>query len=165
MGWVIGSRAWRASTSSASTSDIAQSTQFLTERRQSSAQMYLTVNTAIFAIFGLLIKDAGLEGWMLFFASLPLVLVGLLACVVWRATLRHYKALIAWRYEQLIAIEQREDMAGSHRIYTREWENYLGARQPDKGFPFSKLESALPLLFIGLYISYLPGLALVILFR
>lgn len=141
---------------------IAGTTQQLGDRRQNTANIYLTVNTAIFLLFGLLIKDASLRGPELFWASIPLVVVGFVACFVWRAALRHYRALMGWRFEQLRKIEQSAAMAGSHRLYTRESEEYLAGRRPDQGFPFSRLEASLPWLFVGLYICYVIGLAIML---
>lgn len=140
---------------------IAHSTQFLTERRQSAAHTYLTVNTAIFAILGLLIEKVQLKGITLLIASSPLLLVGLISCGVWQRALKHYRSLTDWRYRQLMLIENRDDMRGSHRLYTREW-NEFDEKIRDRGFPFSKLEAALPLLFALLYVAYVIGLVLVL---
>jgi hypothetical protein len=140
---------------------IAQSTQFLTERRQSAAHTYLTVNTAIFAILGVLIEKVGLTGWKLGLASLPLLVAGAISCLVWRKALQHYRSLIDFRYRQLMAIETTPAMSGSHGLYTREWNEYDSARS-GQGFPFSKLEALLPILFLGLYAVYLIVLLVVI---
>lgn len=140
---------------------IAHSTQFLTERRQAAAHTYLTVNTAIFAILGLLIEKVRLTGPGLAAASLPLVIVGGMSCFVWQRALQHYRSLIAWRYKQLIAIEESDGMIGSHRLYKREWDEYDSTVRK-RGFPFSALEAVLPKLFLILYVAYVLGLAVVL---
>lgn len=43
---------------------FVESAQHLSERRQAATQTYLTVNTSIFAILALLVKEAGLSGSM-----------------------------------------------------------------------------------------------------
>jgi hypothetical protein len=135
---------------------IAGSTQFLTERRQAAAQTYLAVNTAVIAIVGLLVEKMNLPGSTLGLATLPLLVVGAISCLVWQKALHHYRSLIAWRYRQLIAIEQTDAMLGSRRLYTREWEEYDG-RVREKGFPFTTLESSLPKMFFLLYVAFIAG--------
>ena len=134
---------------------VATSTQHLEGRRQGAIDIYLGVNAAIVAVFGILVKDAKLTGWALVFASLPLFLVGFAVCIIWYRTLMHYKTLIAWRYEQLIAMEKSEALAGSHRIYTKEWEDFFRPRQKKGGIGFSQLEAWLPRLFMGMYLVYI----------
>lgn len=139
---------------------FAESTQYLSERRQAATQTYLTVNTAIFAIFAFLVKDAGFRGWGLVLVSLPLFLVGALACVIWHKIITQYKALIGWRYDQLMEMERSQEMAGSHQFYVKEWEDFFQPRQGKEKFGFSRLEVWLPRLFLALYLVY--GLGLVV---
>ena len=54
--------------------------QHRSERRQQASQIYLTVNTAIFGVIALLIKDSGLHGWSLMIGVFPLFCVGILVC-------------------------------------------------------------------------------------
>ena len=96
---------------------IAGSTQFLTERRQASSQTFLTINTAVFVVFGLLIKEAGLRDQLLAFASFPLIVVGWAACFVWHSTLVHFRSLIAWRFQVLRELEQDDSMRGNRQLY------------------------------------------------
>ena len=79
----------------------------LSERRQAATQTYITVNTAIFAILALLVKEAGLKGWYLVGATLPLFLVGILACLIWYKIITQYNELIDLRYRQLINMALR----------------------------------------------------------
>jgi ryanodine receptor 2 len=132
---------------------IAASTQFLTERRQSSSQTFLTINTAVFVVFGLLIKEAGLRDLLLALASLPLIIGGWAACFVWHTMLVHFRSLIRWRFEVLRELEGEEAMRHSRHLYTREWKDYL-ARQGSSAFRFSTLEGNLPFLFAILYTCY-----------
>jgi hypothetical protein len=135
---------------------FAETTQHLSERRQTATQTYLTVNTAIFAVLALLVKDTGFRGWNLVLVSLPLFMVGILACSIWYKIITQYKALIGWRYDQLMAIEQA--MPESYRMYLKEWEDFFKPRQGKEHFGFSRLEVWLPRLFLGLYAVYGTGL-------
>jgi hypothetical protein len=139
---------------------IAGSTQFLTERRQASSQTYLAINTAIFAIFGLLIKEAGLRDAKLAVASAPLIVAGLGACVVWFLSLRHYRALIGWRFDLLRRLEQHEAMRGSRKLYTHEWDDFL-LKRGRRAFWFSNFEQGLPVLFAILFFCYLVAMLVV----
>lgn len=138
---------------------FVESTQHLSERRQAATQTYLTVNTAVFAILALLVKEAGLKGWYLVGVCLPLFLVGILACLMWSKVVSQYKALIGWRYDQLMAMER--GISGSSQIYIKEWEEFFKPKQ-EKKFGFSRLEVWLPRLFLVLYLMYATGLILAV---
>jgi len=135
---------------------FAESTQYLSERRQAAAQTYLGVNTAVLAILGFLVKDVGLRGASLPIIILPLFLAGLLACWIWYKIVKQYKALIGWRYNQLMEMERA--MPQSHQMYVKEWEDYFKPRMGKETFGFSRLEVLLPRFFMVLYILYGVGL-------
>ncbi len=124
------------------------------QRRQSFSQIYLTVNTGIFGITALLVKDSGLHGWNLVLASLPLFVVGLLACTIWVIIIIRFKKIISWYYEQLRAMEK--GIKGSYKFYTKEWESF--SQKPKSSF--SDLEATMPKIFIGLYLVYALGMTL-----
>jgi hypothetical protein len=139
---------------------LAESTQQLSDRRQSATQTYLTLNTAIFAVLAFLIKDAGLQGWWLVLAAVPLFAAGLLICAIWYRILVQYKELIAWRYDQLMEIEQSPTMAQGYQFYMKEWENFYQVKNSTSRFGFSRLEIWLPHVFLALYLLYGSGLLL-----
>lgn len=130
--------------------------QRLSERRQTASQTYLAVNTAAFGVLAFLAKDAGFHGWGLVGVSVPLFLVGIIACVIWHKIVTHFREIIGWHYEQLRAME--EGLPGSARIYCKEWERFYRAQTGRKGFSFSLLESWLPRLFVSLYAIYALGM-------
>lgn len=101
-------------------------------------------------------KEAGLKGWFLVGVSLPLFLVGALACLIWYNIITQYNALIGWIYDQLMAMER--GMSGTYRMYVKEWEEFLKPKQEKKKFGFSRLEVWLPRLFLALYLMYATGL-------
>ncbi|NPA26905.1 MAG: hypothetical protein GXO36_04840 [Chloroflexi bacterium] len=131
---------------------FVESTQFLTERRQEANRTYLTVNTLLFGLLAFLLRDANLDASAQTLAVLPVLLVGLLVCWTWAAMLKQYKALIAWRYQQLMAMEKAlPDLYG---MYTKEWETFFRPFLGQERFGFSRLEVWLPRLFAGLYGVY-----------
>jgi hypothetical protein len=126
------------------------------QRRQNASQAYLTVNTAIFGIMMLLLKDSGLHGWILLIANLPLFLVGFMACMVWLTIIARYKQVIGWYYEQLRNMEN--ELTGSFKFYTKEWISFYERSRSS----FSDLEAFMPKIFIGLYIAYMTGMILAV---
>ncbi len=130
------------------------------QRRQNSSQIYLTVNTAIFGIMALLIKDSGLHSWGLVLANLPLFIVGLLACTVWITIISRFKKLIGWHYEQLREMEKI--IKGSYKFYTKEWNEFSHPDKEKSHSSFSNLETAMPKLFIGLYLIYAIGMVTIV---
>lgn len=129
---------------------FAESTQKLTDRRQAATQTYLGVSTAIFASIAFLTKDVGLHGTAMFILTGPLFVVGIFSCVIWHKTILDYKAIIAWRYEQLIAMEK--EIPNIHAIYTREAETFFAQKDCKRRIRFSTLERALPLSILILYL-------------
>jgi hypothetical protein len=131
--------------------------QKLSERRQTTSQTYLTINTAIFGAIAFLIKDSGLQGWNLILVCLPLFGVGLLACITWFRIIWHLESIIGWHYQQLREIEKK--IPNSHMTINKEWGEFF----KDKGkkrFSFSGLEAQLPKLLIALYAVYGAGLVI-----
>jgi hypothetical protein len=135
---------------------FVESTQHLLERRQESSQIYLAVNTAIFAVLAFLVKDAGFRSWGLVLISVPLFIVGLVVCVIWHRSITQYSALIAWRFDQLMGIEKSQLLEGLHQFYLKEKEDFLPTQGKDN-FSFSQLELWLPRLFLSLYCLYGVG--------
>jgi hypothetical protein len=125
-------------------------------RRQNTSQIYLTVNTAIFGIMALLIKDSGLQGWNLVLANLPLFIVGLLVSAIWLTIIIKFKKHIGWYYEQLCKMEQ--EIEGSYQFFSKESN---AATQKSKT-SFSDLEAYMPKIFIGLYLVYAIGMMLAV---
>jgi hypothetical protein len=68
----------------------------LLDRRQSTTSFYLSVNTAILATTGFLLKDAGLTGGRLAASVVLLLVAGLIVCWIWRSLLRQYEILLDW---------------------------------------------------------------------
>ncbi len=130
--------------------------QYRSQRRQQASQIYLTVNTAIFGIIALLIKDSGLTGWNLAISTLPLFLVGILVCFTWSRIIKEFSNLIGWQYEKLRELEKQ--IKGSFKMHTKEWDEFYKPIKSRKGFSFSDLEAQMPAIFIGLYLVYAFGM-------
>lgn len=130
---------------------FAGNTQTLADRRQSATQLYLTVNTSIFALIGFLLNDAGLEG-RLHLVAFPLFAVGILVCLIWDRTICRYRTLIHWRFEQLMEMER--SIPGSYQMFIREKKAFFDPEASKQTIAFSKLERWLPHVILGIYIVY-----------
>ncbi|MRG95475.1 RipA family octameric membrane protein [Polyangium spumosum] len=128
---------------------LFDSTERLVERRRGTTQTFLTVNAGLSAVVAFLVKDLALEGARLALVTIPLFLIGVLACRLWKRTILQYEALVDWRYRQLRRMERRR-FVGSYRLFTREWEG-LYAPRAKKRFGFSELEATVPTTFLALY--------------
>ena len=126
-------------------------TQHLDDRRQGATQMFLSVNTAIFALVGFLIQDAGVQGQSLTVLVAPLFVLGVLACVLWVSMINRFKRLIGWRYEQLMTMERA--IPQSYQMYLKEWETTFAADASRKIFGFSLLDW-LPRAILALWAVY-----------
>jgi hypothetical protein len=140
---------------------FAESTNTLSERRQAATQTYLTVNTAIFGVIAFLVKDAQLVDWNLLFGILPLVAVGVVACIIWLKIILQYKKLINWRYDQLMTIENDLCAQGAYGFYLKEYEDLFKRQQGKEKFGFSRWERLLPILILVLYAYGLIGVTLI----
>ncbi len=134
---------------------LHERTEKLSERRQTTTQTYLTINTAIFGALAFLIKDSGLKSWTLLWANIPLFGVGILVCAIWLRILQKLDSIIGWNYEQLRAIEKA--IPESHQLINKEWLQFFSERN-GRHFSFSDLESQLPRLLILLYAAYAVGI-------
>ena len=134
---------------------FADSTQYLSDRRQAATSTHLMVNTAIFTVLAFLMKDTGLGGWPLVGVTVPLFVAGVLACGIWYKMITQYKALISWRYKQLVTMERAAPE--SYQMYVKEDEEFFGSQSGREWFGFSRLEIWLPRLFLSLYVIYMGG--------
>jgi hypothetical protein len=147
---------------------LIQSTEKLTDRRQLSAQVWVTLHTLLFAALGFLSKEIGAsilsatpeaaqvaaDGKWLFVISIsPLVVLGIFSCAIWRKMLASYRSLIAWRFDQLMEIERSPELEGLHRVLNREYEHFFGPNALEK-IGFTDLERRLPAVLIIVYAGF-----------
>ena len=131
------------------------------KRRQNTTSFYFSVNTAIFAIIGLLVKDFDLQGLWLSFSILLLILAGLIACWIWRSLLRQYEILLDWWYARLRELET--EMPDIPNLITREYQDlYLATKDknPRERIGMTTRELALNWVFTALYAVFAVGIAL-----
>jgi len=128
----------------------------LSERRQTTSQTYLTINTAIFGAVAFLLKDSGLKGWSLITAILPLFTLGVLICIIWLSIIINLEKILNWHYKELRALEGNLD--GSIKIFTKENKEFYEVRKNKRKFSFTLLDAWLPGILSAVYVVYLVGM-------
>jgi len=127
--------------------------QKLLDRRQTNTSFYLTVNTGILALIGLILKDSHLpEPWLLA-SILVLIVAGLVACWIWRSLIRQYEILIGWWYSRLREMEEK--LPDSSRLITLEYQELY---QGEKKIGMTPRELILNSVFIALYAIFALGI-------
>jgi hypothetical protein len=149
-----------------------QSTEKLTDRRQLGTQIWVTLHTLLFAALGFLMKEAAASTllsreagvspatpvnveWIFALATTgPLLVLGLFSCLIWRKMLMDYRALIGWRFEQLMEMERSAELEGLHRVFNREFEAFFGPEAKRARISFTQMEALLPTVLIFVYLAF-----------
>lgn len=106
--------------------------------RRELSNVFMTFNLGGIGGLGFLASgehglDPGLFGWCAFALALT--------CVIWRTTNSYYTVMLAAKYKEIYAIENRM----GERPIQNEWQTIHGKRSKMKWF---SLERAMPILFI-----------------
>ena len=131
----------------------------LLDRRQTTTSFYFSVNTAIVAVIGVLVKNAQLQMSWLFASILLLLIAGFIACWIWRSLLYQYEILLDWWYARLRELEA--EMPDSPHLITREYQElYLDAKhkKSTERIGMTRRELALNYIFSGLYVAFALGI-------
>lgn len=116
-------------------------------RRSLTNTFFLTLNTAIFAGIGALIRDPHLvSAWFLVFPLLAL----LIQCAAWYFLVRSYRQLNSAKYTVVGALEER---LPSSPYWSAEWKALGEGNDKAKYWPLTHLEQWIPMLFAATYIA------------
>lgn len=98
----------------------------LLDRRQTNTSFYLSINTGILALIGIVLSSSKLAfSWNLA-SILLLAFAGFAVCWVWRSLLHQYEVLLDWWYARLRELE--EQLPIPLRLVTREYQDlYTGS--------------------------------------
>ena len=105
-----------------------------TEKRVSSNNIFITINAALLAVIS----------FSLDYKSIVLSVVGFAVCVVWLYSIKSYKNLSSVKYHIVNEIELLLPL----KPFTYEWDTLS---KKNKYVGLTKIEKALPWLFISLY--------------
>ena len=128
---------------------LSERTEKLSERRQTTSQIYLTINTAIFGGIAFLARDSGFRGWLLTLGLLALFGFGILICSIWRTILVKMEGFLKWQYEQLCEMEK--GVSNSFELFTKEKKDLYTPNPGEEKTSFSLLESQLPTILMIVY--------------
>ena len=137
----------------------------LTERRQTVTNIYVAVNAILLSTVALLVKDAGLQRWVIAVATIMVLVAGIAICLFWRQLINRYKRLVGLRITELRRMEELPEMYGCQCMYHVEDKLYprdaQGNMLKTKGrMDFSDLERQLPKVFIALHVLFLAGIVI-----
>lgn len=112
--------------------------------RHSANNFFLTLNTALVSLFGILASSytALSRLWLLL-----IPLAGILICLKWYALIISYKQLNTGKFAVIHKLEQRLPAA----LYDYEWE-VLKKGDGTRYTPFTHIENHIPKIFVLLYI-------------
>ena len=119
----------------------------VSQRRALTNTFFLTLNTAIFTVFGVFWehKPTGKTWWL----ALPLVMV-LGECFAWFYLLRSYRLLNTAKYLVVGALEKR---LPASPYWNAEWMALGEGKDVNKYWRISHIESWIPIFFAALYVG------------
>jgi hypothetical protein len=143
---------------------FVEDTARFTDRRQTVTNICVTINSVLLSAVALLVKDAGLQRWVIVPATITIFVAGIAICFVWWQLICKYKRLVKLRINKLRAMENLPEMAGCQGMYHAEDDMYKRDTKDQliEGIAssFSDLERFLPFVFMFLYLVF--GIAIVV---
>jgi len=121
----------------------------ISQRRQSANAYFLSANTLLGVVSGLLASNSvgpSANGWRV---CLPLA--GIALSLLWAGLVNSYKQLNSGKFKVIHAIEQQLPIAP----YDAEWEALGRGNDPKLYWPFSHVEVWVPWVFGVLYVALL----------
>jgi hypothetical protein len=118
-------------------------------RRGLANTFFLSLNSAIFAAFGVFVDEVphSHRGVLI----IPLVVL-MVQCLAWFWTLRSYRQLNSAKFAVIGALEER---LPASPYWAAEWAALGGGRDPARYWPLSHVESIVPALFATAYLGAL----------
>ena len=114
----------------------------LVSRRQAVNTFFLSVNSIILTVVGLLLRD-GMSGDLESGALVGLGLGGVTLCFVWRRLITSFRQLSKGKFDVIHALERRLPS----RVFTAEWAALGYGEDPSKYMPFTRTEAYTPFIF------------------
>jgi hypothetical protein len=119
----------------------------ISARRSLTNTFFLTLNTAIFAAIGTLLRDPHVAAaWLLVFPLLAL----LVQCFAWFFLVRSYRQLNSAKYTVVGVLEER---LPASPYWSAEWKALGEGKDKAKYWPLTHLEQWIPTLFAATYIA------------
>ena len=124
---------------------FVDSAEKISDNRMSANNYFLTVNTALISLTGLLITSKVV---LLNLNAMKLVeVLGLIICVIWFFIVLSYKQLNSGKFKIIHHIEKKLPL----HLYANEWVELGEGKNIKKYIPLSHIELAVPVVFFFLY--------------
>jgi len=128
---------------------LVDSAEKVSEKRMSANNYFLTVNTALISLTGLLFTSKILS---LNLDAVKLVsILGLIICIIWFFIVLSYKQLNSGKFAMIHRIEKKLPI----HLYADEWAELGKGKDIKKYIPLSHIELAVPFVFFCLYLILL----------
>jgi hypothetical protein len=118
----------------------------ISDRRQNANNYFITINTVLISLIGILFQVKILEN-MLLIKSL-ISLVGVIICIIFWLMLHSYKQLNTGKFKVIHEIEQKMPLV----LYGYEWKLLEEGKNRKIYFPFSHVEMIIPWVFGIVYV-------------
>ncbi len=115
----------------------------LSDRRQTTNNIYLSVNSVLLGVVAFLAQQGHLESFTFLIIEVFVAAAGFIIASQWHHLLRKYRELLSLRYRVLEEIENLPEFPGVAGMYAREHKENIGG--------FSDIEARIPRIFQGLY--------------
>jgi hypothetical protein len=125
---------------------FVESAENVSGKRMSANNYFLTINTALISMAGLLFSSKLLISS--FNAVQMISVLGLTICVIWFFIVLSYKQLNSGKFKVIHRIEKKLPI----KLYADEWEVLGKGKDIKKYIPLSHVELAVPFVFFCLYL-------------
>jgi hypothetical protein len=124
---------------------IWQETARISDRRQTTNSIYLSINSLLLGGIALLAQQSQLQSFALLVVQVVVAGAGFLLANQWYKILEKYRLLLKMRYATLESIEDMPGFPGAVKMYIIE-------RGNTATYGFSRVEEFIPKLFRALYV-------------
>lgn len=128
---------------------LVESAEKVSDKRMSANNYFLTINTAIISLTGLLLTS---KIFLLNFNVVKLIgLMGLAICVIWFLIVLSYKQLNSGKFKMIHRLEKKLPI----KLFADEWKELGEGKSLRKYIPLSHIEIIVPIIFFFLYLGLL----------
>lgn len=128
---------------------LVDSAEKVSDKRMNANNYFLTINTAIISLTGLLLTSK------IFLLNLNLVklvgLMGLAICIIWFLIVLSYKQLNSGKFKIIHKLEKKLPI----QLFADEWRELGEGKNLRKYIPLSHIEISVPIVFFFLYLILL----------
>lgn len=117
----------------------------VSERRMQTNKFYISLLSALFALFSILASLGGLEQYLIFIIISPL---GIVLCILWYINIRSYRQLNSGKFKVIHEMEQFLPFF----CYDKEWKVLGKEKEKNQYLQFTKIERYIPIILAIPYI-------------